>query len=229
MTRLPQDLETRLRAAAPSGLTWSSATSPEGVTTAWAGLAESDELLPVATVLRDLGARLSMTTASAPPAPEEEEEEEDEEAEEGAEAEVVEEKAPRLSFGGTVLDGTSYELAYHFDLGGDTLTVIAYVVQGGEIDSLTPLFRTADWGEREMMELYSLVVRAHPDPRRLFIDPSIDPAVFERLIPFSTLVNAASTKELWDKIDAVKKADDSLASTSKAEAPEAPARKEGVA
>lgn len=229
MTRIPQDLETRLRAAAPSGIAWSAATNPQGVTVAWCGLAESDELLPVATVLRDIGARLSMTTASAPPAPEEEEEEEDEDAEEGAEAKVEEEKAPRLSFGGTVLDGTAYELAYHFDLGGDTLTVIAYVPQGGEIDSLTPLFRTADWGEREMMELYSLVVRNHPDPRRLFIDPSIDPAVFERLIPFSTLSNAASTKELWEKIGVAQKAAEANASTRKAEEPQAPARKEGVA
>ena len=154
----------------------------------------------------------------------EEEEDEDEDAEEGAEEKAEEEKAPRLTFGGTVLDGTSYEIAYHFDLGGDTLTVIAYVPQGGEIDSLTPLFRTADWGEREMMELYSLVVREHPDPRRLFLDPAIDPAVFERLIPFSTLVNAASTKELWDKISAARKADEAEAS-SKADA----SRKEGVA
>lgn len=223
MTRIPQDLETRLRAAAPSGIAWSAATNPEGVTVAWCGLAKSDELLPVATVLRDLGARLSMTTASAPPAPEEEEDE-DEDAEEGAEAKVAEEKASALTFGGTPLDGTSYEIAYHFDLGGDTLTVIAYVVQGGEIDSLTPLFRTADWGEREMMELYSLVVRGHPDPRRLFIDPAIDPAVFERLIPFSTLVNAASTKELWDKIAVTQKA-----AARKAEEANASTRKEGVA
>jgi hypothetical protein len=50
------------------------------------------------------------------------------------------------------------------------------------------------------MELYSVVVRSHPDPRRLFIDPSIENAVLERLIPFSTLVNSATTKGLWEKI-----------------------------
>ncbi len=203
MTRLPQDLEARLLTAAPHGVDFSSETDSHGVTVAWAALADRDDLFAVASLMRDLGARLSMTTASQPPAPPEEEEDEDEEAEDGAEAKVEEEKAPALSFGGTVLDGTSYELAYHFDLGGDTLTVIAHVIQGGEIASLTPLFRTADWSEREMMELYALTVRDHPDPRRLFIDPAIDPAVFERLIPFSTLVNAASTKGLWDKISAL--------------------------
>lgn len=50
------------------------------------------------------------------------------------------------------------------------------------------------------MELYSIVVQNHPDPRRLFIDPAIDGAVFERLIPFSALANAATTKGLWEQI-----------------------------
>ena len=54
------------------------------------------------------------------------------------------------------------------------------------------------------MEMYNIAVRDHPDPRRLFIDPAIDTAVLERLIPYSTLVNAASTKALWDKILAQK-------------------------
>lgn len=204
MTRLPSDLQTKLTAAAPSGLAWSAVENDLGVTVAWAELADKDEILPVAKVLADLGARLSMTTASQPPAPEEEEEEE-EETEEGAEAAEKPEKPQPMSFGGTPLDGTSYRLAYHFDLSGDTVTLLADVAHGGEIDSLTPLFRTADWGEREMMELYGIVVRDHPDPRRLFLDPAIEPAVFERLIPYSTLVNAASTKGLWDKIAQVRK------------------------
>ena len=202
MTRLPNDIEARLAAAAPAGIAYTAETDPNGTTAAWVELADRDDLVAVATLLKSLDARLSMTTASQPPAPEEEDE--DEETEEGAEKA---EKPVPVSFGGTPLDGTSYELAYHFDLGGDTLTVIAHVVQGGDIASLTPLFRTADWGEREMMELYSLVVRDHPDPRRLFLDPAIEPAVFERLIPFSTLVNAVSTKGLWDKIAASRKED----------------------
>lgn len=204
MTRVMQDLEARLKAAAPSGLTWEAATDPLGVTVAWAELANRDELVPVATVLRDLGARLSMTTAHQPPAPEPEEDEEEVETEDGAEVEAEPEPALPVTFGGTPDDGTSYRLGYHFDLDGDTLTVFAHLPQGGAIDSLTPLFRTADWGEREMMELYALTVRNHPDPRRLFVDPAIEPAVFERLIPYSTLVNAASTKGLWEKIAAAR-------------------------
>lgn len=207
MTRLPQDLEARLAAVAPAGIAYEAKTDDYGVTTAWAQLADRDELFAVGRLMLELGARLSMTTASQPPAPEEEEEEEEEEVAEGEEAAEKPAKPVPTSFGGTPLDGTSFELAYHFDLDGDTLTVVVHVPHGGEVVSLTPLYRTADWGEREMMELYSIVIRDHPDPRRLFIDPAIEPAVFERLIPYSTLVNAASTKGLWDKIAAARKED----------------------
>ena len=206
MSRLPEDIETRLGAAAPSGVDFASATDPHGVTVAWAGLANRDELLGVAELLRTLGARLSIITASQPPAPpeDEEQEEEGEDAQESEDAAESEPAEPATTFGGTPLDGTSYEIAYHFDIGGDTLTLLVYVPTGGSVASLTRLFRTADWNERELMELYAIAVRDHPDPRRLFIDTSIDPAVFERLIPFSTLVNAASTDSLWKKIMSAK-------------------------
>lgn len=205
MNRSPEDIATKLRAAAPSGIEFSTQTDLHGVTVAWAGLANRDELFTVAEHLRTLGARLSIITASQPPAPEEEEHEEDEDSDATPDGEGAAEPAgPPMTFGGTPRDGTSYEIAYHFDLGGDTLTLLVHVPAGGSVASLTPLFRTADWNERELMELYAIAVRGHPDPRRLFIDESIDPAVFERLIPFSTLVNAASTDSLWKKIMAAK-------------------------
>lgn len=201
MNRLPEDIEQRLAAAATAGVDYSAAKDQHGVTVAWCGLASEADLKPVGELLHGLGARLSMITCTQPSAPEEEEEET---AEGEEQAEATPKETPK-SFGGTPLDGTSYEIDYHFDVGGDTFTVIAYVPQGGSIASLTPLYRNADWHEREMMELYSVVVTGHPDPRRLFLDPSIDNAVLERLVPFSTLVNAANTKALWDKILAGKK------------------------
>ena len=198
MTRLPEDLAARLGAVAPSGIDFSSTATKHGVVSAWCGLANSNELVPVAKMLADLGARLSMLSARQLPAPEEEEEEEEEAQEAKPQKEV-----PK-TFGGTPLDGTSYEIDYHFDLGGDTLTVIAYVAAGGLIGSLTSYFRTADWPEREIMEMYNISIPNHPNPRRLFIDPSIDTAVLERLIPYSVLVNASSTKALWDKVLSIK-------------------------
>jgi NADH:ubiquinone oxidoreductase subunit C len=200
MTRLPADIQTQLAAAAPAGIDYSATVSPHGAVTAWCGLANSEDLLAVGKTLLQLGARLAMVSALQPPAPEEEEDDSDEGASDAAKPEK---EAPK-TFGGTPIDGKSYEIDYHFLLGGDFLTVIAYAPAGGSIPSLTPLFRSADWPEREIMENYALIVRGHPDPRRLFLDPSIDAAVLERLIPFSTLVNAASTKALWDKVLAAK-------------------------
>jgi len=201
MIRLPEDIRARLDAAAPSGVDYESTTSPHGAVTAWCGLANREELPSVGRLLLQLGARLAMVSALQPPAPEAEE---DEAPAEGDEAAAKPEKQPAMTFGGTPLDGASYEVDYHFVLGGDFLTVIAYAPAGGSIPSLTPLFRSADWPEREIMENYSLVIRDHPDPRRLFLDPAIETAALERLIPYSTLVNAASTKALWDKVLAAK-------------------------
>lgn len=93
------------------------------------------------------------------------------------------------------------EVAYHFDLDGTTLTLaIELPLDGAQVPSLTPVFRNADWNEREFMELYDIRVLGHPDPRRLFIDKSIEPAAFERLVPYSTFSNGASSKALWDKV-----------------------------
>lgn len=188
MSMLPDDLESRLAAAAPGGIEFRRDTDAKSVTTAWCTLAQADELLGAAALLKAMGARLSTITLFQPkaaPAPKEGE-------------------TPRTFFGGAPMDGKTYEIAYHFDVDGDTLTLVVHVPAGGAVDSLTPLFRSADWPEREAMEIYALTVRSHPDPRRLFLDAGIDGAVLERLIPFSTLANSASTKGLWEKILAQK-------------------------
>jgi NADH:ubiquinone oxidoreductase subunit C len=190
MSIMPNDIETRLAEAAPAGIQYRAITDDKGVATAWCTLANSDNLLSVGLLLKRMGARLSTVTVfqpKAPPAPPK-----------PKEGEVP--PPPVTFFGGVVNDGKAYEVDYHFDIDGDTLTVTAHVAPGGSIDSLTPLYRAADWPERELMELYALVVRDHPNPQRLFIDPSIDNAVFERLIPYSTLVNSAASKSIWEKI-----------------------------
>ena len=189
------DFESLLRAATPAGINFRLVTNAKGVNSAWCTLASQDDLLAAAALLKVKGARLSTITIYqpkapvAPPPPKE-----------GETA-----PPPPTFFGAQVVsDGKAYELDYHFDIDGDTLTLVVHVVGSGEVDSLTPLFRNADWPERELMELYSIVVRRHPNPRRLFIDPGIDGAVLERLIPYSTLVNSATTKGLWEKILAEK-------------------------
>ncbi|UFS68549.1 NADH-quinone oxidoreductase subunit C [Geomonas sp. RF6] len=98
-------------------------------------------------------------------------------------------------------DEGARQLAYHFDLDGATLTVtVPLPLHGATVPSLTPIFRSADWNERELMELYEVEVAGHPDPRRLFLDESLEPAALERLIPYSSFINAASPKTLFEKV-----------------------------
>jgi len=189
MSILPANIQTQLAEAAPAGVECRHATDDKGVVTAWCTLASSDNLLSVSLLLKRIGARLSTVTVYQP------------KAAAVAKPKEGEEPAPLPTFlGGSPRDGKTYEIDYHFDIDGDTLTIVAHVAAGGSIDSLTPLYRAADWPERELMELYALVVRDHPNPKRLFIDESIEPAVFERLIPYSTLVNSAASKSIWEKI-----------------------------
>jgi NADH:ubiquinone oxidoreductase subunit C len=197
MTGLPENMEAQLSDAAPGGVNYSATTSPQGSVTAWCELANSEDLPHVGKMLLKLAARLAMASALQPQAPEEEED-----SEEG-EAPKADKETPK-TFGGTPIDGKSYEIDYHFVLGGDFVTIIVFAPAGGSIPSLTPYFRAADWPEREIMENYALVMRGHPNPRRLFLDPAIDDAALERLIPYSTLVNAASTKALWEQVLAAK-------------------------
>jgi NADH-quinone oxidoreductase subunit C len=190
MSVMPTDIESRLTAAASAGIHYGQTTDAKGVVTAWCRLAASEDLLAVASLLKTMGTRLSTITVFQPKAPPE-----------PPKAKEGEIPAPVPTFfGGVIQDGKTYEIDYHFDIDGDTLTITAHVPTGGQIDSLTPLYRAADWPEREAMEMYSLVVRNHPNPQRLFLDPSIDNAAFERLIPYSTLVNSAASKSLWEKI-----------------------------
>jgi NADH:ubiquinone oxidoreductase subunit C len=188
MSVLPDNIETSLASAAPSGIQLTSTTNAKGVCSSWCTLANKDDLLSTAALMKSIGARLSTITILQP------------KAKAAPPAKDGETPVAPSFFGGTATDGKTFEIDYHFDIDGDTLTVVVHVPYGGDVQSLTTLFRCADWPERELMELYSVVVRSHPDPRRLFIDPSIENAVLERLIPFSTLVNSATTKGLWEKI-----------------------------
>ena len=203
MTRLAPYFEKTLRDAAAGDLAITTTTDAHGVSVVWCELARNTDLVAVASRLRAFEARLAMITASQPKAPEEEEDEQDEENSEAGDVMV---RATPVTFGGTPLDGTSYEVIYHFILADEAVNLIAHAPANGSLASLTPLFRPADWPEREIMELYGLTFTGHPDPRRLFLDNSIEPSVFERLIPFSTLVNAASTDDLWKKVHAASKA-----------------------
>jgi len=98
-------------------------------------------------------------------------------------------------------DNDIHEIAYHFDLDGATCTVtIVIPFDGGEVNSITPILKTADWTERELQELYDIKVIGHPNPKRLFLDDSIDEGVMNNLISLSEAMNGASSQTLWEKV-----------------------------
>ncbi|GAW92320.1 NADH-quinone oxidoreductase subunit C [Calderihabitans maritimus] len=93
------------------------------------------------------------------------------------------------------------EIAYHFDIDGCTCTVTITVARSvGEVKSITPILKSADWHEREMQEMYDIKVVGHPNPKRLFLDESIDPGVMN-LVPLSAAMNGATSKTLWEKVN----------------------------
>ncbi len=150
------------------GFTFETRINKWGVATAWVRLSSTEQLLPAATSIKQVGGRLHTISAY----------------------QRVEGKSTEI-----------HEIAYHFDLDGATLTLTVFLADGQrDIPSLTPVFHNADWNEREFMELYDINAVGHPNPSRLFIDENIDAAVLQKFIPFSDMVNAASTKALWEKI-----------------------------
>lgn len=93
-----------------------------------------------------------------------------------------------------------HTIAYHFVLGGMPITVKVRLAAGAVLPSVTPLFPNADWEEREMMELTGIAIGDHPDPRRMFLDESIEAGVYDRYVPYSDFTNAARHEEIWQRV-----------------------------
>ncbi len=106
-------------------------------------------------------------------------------------------------------DSGASPLAYLFDVNGSNVTIKLTVAAGEAVETIVPLFRNADWLEREFMELYDVKVGGRLNSKRLFLDESVDSHVMERLIPLSVLANAASTTILFDRIAATQEDADS--------------------
>lgn len=93
------------------------------------------------------------------------------------------------------------ELCYHFEVEGVIYNLT--VTQNREwpiVPSITPDFANADWHEREIMELLNVKVTDHPDPKRLFLDETLDSGQLATAVPLSVMMNGASSKDLWERI-----------------------------
>lgn len=93
------------------------------------------------------------------------------------------------------------DACYEFVLEGAVYNVTAHMdAQHDFVPSITPVFANADWHEREMMELYGIKVKGHPDPKRLFLDETLDAGLLGQIVPLSIVMNGASSTDLWERI-----------------------------
>lgn len=99
------------------------------------------------------------------------------------------------------------EIIYHFDIAGDVCNVVINI-NDNKVDSITPILKTADWTERELQELYDIEVINHPNPKRLFLDESIDEGIMNQYIPLSEAMNGSSSQTLWEKVISANKEQD---------------------
>jgi len=91
-------------------------------------------------------------------------------------------------------------IAYHFDIQGVTVTCTISLKDGlREVKSITPILKSADWNEREMQETFHVKVLGQPNPRRLFLDDSIN-LTDNTMVPLSMAMSGASSQTLWEKV-----------------------------
>lgn len=93
------------------------------------------------------------------------------------------------------------DACYEFVLAGIVYNVTAHMDPDHDaVPSITSIFANADWHEREMMELYGVHVKNHPNPRRLFLDETLDKGLLGEIVPLSVMMNGASSTDLWEHI-----------------------------
>jgi NADH-quinone oxidoreductase subunit C len=70
-----------------------------------------------------------------------------------------------------------FAVSYHLLSVGDApkrLRVKAWLDDGEEIDSVVPVWPTADWFEREAWDMFGIVFRGHPNLRRILMEDDWD-------------------------------------------------------
>jgi len=93
----------------------------------------------------------------------------------------------------------AHELVYHFDLDGVMINVKLFITDKS-VPSITPLFKSADWTERELSEIYGIAILNHPNPKRLFLDESIKESVLEEYYSLSSAMSGKVSQALWNRV-----------------------------
>lgn len=92
-----------------------------------------------------------------------------------------------------------HEIVYHFDIQGKMVN-LKLLLKTQSICSITPLFKSADWAEREMSELYGITITNHPNPSKLFLDESLKENVLNQYISLSSAMSGRVSQILWEKV-----------------------------
>ncbi len=92
-----------------------------------------------------------------------------------------------------------HEIVYHFDIEGKIVNLKLHVKKNC-VESITPYFKSADWTERELSEMYGIELKNHPNPQRLFLDEKIKESVLDEYISLSNAMNGKMTQSLWNKV-----------------------------
>lgn len=94
-----------------------------------------------------------------------------------------------------------HDLCYEFVLQGVVYSCTVHMDRDHDyVPSISGLYPNADWHEREMMELYGILIKDHPNPRRLFLDEKLDEGLLGKVVPLSVVMNGASSTDLWERI-----------------------------
>lgn len=111
------------------------------------------------------------------------------------------------AFGGEKDMKRMHGACYEFVLAGVVYSITVNMDRDHpSVPSITSIFNNADWHEREMMELYDIDVVNHPNPRRLFLDETLDKGIIGEVVPLSIMMNGASSSDLWEILLAGKEA-----------------------
>jgi len=95
----------------------------------------------------------------------------------------------------------AHELVYHFDLDGIMINVKLHITDKS-VPSITPLFKSADWTERELSEIYGIAILNHPNPKRLFLDEAIKEDVLKEYYSLSSAMSGKVSQALWNRVKA---------------------------
>jgi Ni,Fe-hydrogenase III component G len=116
-------------------------------------------------------------------------------------------------FGGRCIIITAYKneeyhnLVYHFDIDGIVINVEIELIND-VVDSITPILKSADWAEREIKEMQGIELLNHPNPKRLFLDESIDEGILDEYIPLSSAMRGAATNSMWERVNRQRQKDE---------------------